>query len=116
MEHKIFSIYDQKAYAYLPPFTLPHADMAERTFMDCINSSDHAFGRNPADYTLFELGTYDDNKALITPYEVVRTIGNGIEYVKSRDLTPKEQTDGNIHAIGHGAPVLPGANSGDPPI
>jgi len=116
MEHKIFSIYDQKAYAYLPPFTLPTADMAERTFMDCVNSQDHAFGRNPADYTLFELGTYDDNKGLISPHEVVRTIGNGIEYVKSHSLNPEGNNNGNIHAVGNGAPILPGADSGNPPV
>jgi len=111
MEHKIFSIYDQKAYAYLPPFTLPTAAMAERTFMDCVNASDHAFGRNPADYTLFELGTYDDTKGLISPYEVVRTIGNGIEYRKSHDLKHEGNNSGNVQPISNDAPILPGANS-----
>jgi len=109
MEHKIFSIYDQKAYAYLPPFTLPRTEMAERTFQDCVNSPDHAFGRNPADYTLMELGTYDDNKGLITPYELVRTIGTGIEYVKSRNLNPEENTDDDTNAISNVAPIQPGA-------
>jgi len=109
MEHKIFAIYDQKAYAYLPPFTLPRTEMAERTFQDCVNSPDHAFGRNPADYTLIELGTYDDNKALISPYEVVRTIGTGIEYLKSISLNPEGKTDDNISSISNDAPILPGA-------
>ncbi len=116
MEHKIFSIYDQKAYAYLPPFTLPRTEMAERTFHDCVNSPDHAFGRNPADYTLMELGTYDDNKGLITPYEVVRTIGTGIEYVKSPvlKLSAEDHNDGNqipTDAVSNDASILPGAIS-----
>ncbi len=111
MEHKIFSIYDQKAYAYLPPFTLPTADMAERTFMDCVNAIDHAFCRNPADYTLFEIGTYDDNKGLISPHEVVRTIGNGLEYVKSHDLKTQDRSNGDQQPISDGAPIQPGARS-----
>jgi len=113
MEHKIFSIYDQKAYAYLPPFTLPTAEMAERTFRDCVNSADHAFGKNPADYTLIELGTYDDNKGLISPHEVVRTIGSGIEYVKSHDLNQPGPTNDLTQQIGNVAPIQPGADSGN---
>ena len=63
MIHKIFTIHDSKAQAFLPPFILPRAEMAERTFGDCINSADHQFGQHPDDYTLFELGAFDDEDA-----------------------------------------------------
>jgi len=111
MEHKIFAIYDQKAFAYLPPFTLPRVEMAERTFLDCVNSDNHAFGKHPADYTLVELGTYDDLKGLISPYDAPKLIGSGVEYVQ-----PKETPNGNLHALGNGPPIQPGSNSGDPAI
>jgi len=112
MEHKIFAIYDQKAFAYLPPFTLPRVEMAERTFLDCINSDSHAFGKHPADYTLVELGTYDDLKGLITTHDAPKLVGSGIEY-----LTPKEDlSNGNVHALGNGPSIQPGSNSGDPAI
>ena len=82
MIHKIFTIYDNKAMAYLPPFFLHRTEMALRTFSDCVNSKDHQFGRHPADYNIFELGTYDDEHAKITEYTAPKNLGNGLEYTK----------------------------------
>lgn len=59
----MYSIFDEKADAYLPPFMLPNDPMAVRTFCDCVADQTHAFGRNPADYTLFRLGTFDTTGA-----------------------------------------------------
>jgi len=89
MLHKIFCIHDAKASAYLPPFILPRAEMAQRTFGDCINSSDHQFGAHPEDYTLFVLGVWDDETAqyqLDTP----KSLGNGVEYVRTDSDAPTE--------------------------
>jgi len=81
MIHNVFTIYDAKAEAYLPPFILPKISMAKRTFSDCVNSSDHQFGAHPEDYTLFTIGTFDDETAqynlLLTP----ESLGLGNEYV-----------------------------------
>ena len=104
MDHKVFAIFDQKASAYLPPFTLPRVEMAMRTFSDCVNSPDHAFGRHPADYTLVEIAEYDDSTAKITPYEVSISVGTGIEF-----LTPENRQgilpDANPK-IGDDSPIL----------
>ena len=99
MEHKIFSIYDQKAYAYLPPFTLPRVEMAIRTFSDCVNSPDHQFGKHPSDFSLVEIGTYDDSNAKIVPHDVVISVVNGVECLNSEN---RGMTHGSI--------------SNDPPI
>lgn len=105
MEHKIFSIYDQKAYAYLPPFTLPRMEMAVRTFSDCVNATDHAFGKHPADYTLVELGTYDDAKGHIVPHKVPIVIGTGIEFIRQTN-NQGEPTDGDIQPVSNDPPIL----------
>ena len=110
MEHKIFSIYDQKADAYLPPFTLPQRAMAERTFFDCVTSKDHAFCAHPGDYTLCELGEFSDKTAKITPYEVPKTLGTGIEFVKP--VTHEGNSDGTT--LSNDAPILTGAISRNP--
>lgn len=81
MIHHIFTIYDQKAKAYLPPFYLPERGMAERTFSDCVNSNDHQFGAHPQDYTLFTIGLFDDSTAESTIYDAPVMLGNGVEYV-----------------------------------
>lgn len=113
MEHKLFAIYDQKAFAYLPPFTLPRTEMAERTFADCINSDAHAFGKNPADYTLFELGGYDDNKGLITVHETPVVVGTGIEYIQKLTTNSGDSGNGNLDAQHNGPSILPRTQRGD---
>ncbi len=85
MKHKVFSIYDVKAKAYLPPFILPETPMAVRVFGDCVNSDDHQFGKHPGDYTLFDMGVWDDsNCLLVTLPEGVLKVVNGLEVVNSK--------------------------------
>lgn len=110
MEHKIFAIYDQKAFAYLPPFTLPRVEMAMRTFGDCVNSPDHQFGQHPEDFTLMEIGTYDDSSAKIVPHELAISVGTGLEFVKKFDTT---QGNPDGPTFSHDAPVLPSPISGN---
>lgn len=81
MKHLIFCIFDQKAKAHLPPWTLPTIAMAERTFADCINSESHAFGRHPADYTLIQSGEWDDNSNKYTLLDLPNVVGTGIQYL-----------------------------------
>ena len=60
MIHRIFTVYDKKAAAYLIPYYAKTIGMGERLFMDAVNAKDSDFSRHPGDYTLFELGFYDD--------------------------------------------------------
>lgn len=78
MKLKIFCIHDVKAEAFLPPFFLPTVGMATRTFKDCCNNDQHQFGANPTDYTLFELGEFDDNNGTIQTRAVMHSHGNGL--------------------------------------
>jgi len=86
MKHRVFTIFDDKARCYLPPFTLPEQGMALRTFSDCVNSPDHQFGRHPADYTLFELGFFDDNSGIFTKHDHSLQLANGITMVDRQDV------------------------------
>ena len=81
MRHTIATIFDSKAKAYLTPFYLPNDAMAIRTFTDCINDPNHAFSKNPQDYTLFKLGTFDNINAETTFLESKEPLKNGIEAI-----------------------------------
>lgn len=81
----IYTVYDVKARAYLPPFNLPEDGMARRTFGDCCNDKNHQFGAHPEDYTLFKLGEWDSVNAKYVLKEAPESLGVGIEY-----LVPKE--------------------------
>jgi len=60
MKTYVFSIYDSKAVAFLPPFFLPQKGMAVRAFTDCCTKQGHNFNMHPEDYTLVLLGEFDD--------------------------------------------------------
>ncbi len=90
MIHKIFCIHDQPAKAYLPPMIMHQVGMAIRAFGDAVNDKTHAFSRNPADYTLIEIGTYDDETAKIAPVEVPISHGSGLQY-KTLEIRPEKE-------------------------
>lgn len=88
----VFTVYDQKADAYLPPWIMPKAVMAQRVFGDCVNSKDHQFHAHPEDYTLFMLGDWNDENGEFRPLpNGKRSLGVALEYVKE-DTDPR-QTD-----------------------
>jgi len=76
MKHKVFSVFDDKAKAYLPPFFLHTSGMAFRAFQDACRDEGHQFCKHPEDYVLFEIGEFDDVKGVLTgltPHSVVVT-------------------------------------------
>lgn len=64
-----FAVFDQKAEAFTQPFFLPTKQIAVRTFADCCNDKNHAFGRHPADYTLFHVGHFDTQSGQLVPLQ-----------------------------------------------
>ncbi len=82
MKHLIFTVYDEKAKAFMTPFFLPEKGMATRVFADCVNSKDHQFGKHPADYTLFCLGEWLDHDGFLDPLQNKTAIGNGVEFIE----------------------------------
>lgn len=58
---KIFTVFDSKAEAALAPFTTISTGTAVRSFEAAANEEGHDFKKYGADYTLFELGTFDEH-------------------------------------------------------
>ncbi len=81
MNTQMFVIYDSKANAYMQPWFLTTTPMAIRAFTDCIYDPKHNFGAHPEDYTLFSIGTFNDQDAKIH-WKTPVSLGNGIEFVK----------------------------------
>jgi len=112
MIHNIYTIYDEKAAAYLVPFFLPRDGMAKRTFSDCVNSKDHQFGAHPHDYTLFRLGQWDDGSATIELDTHSVSLGNGLEFLKPS--VPEDQMELLDGGIRH--EITPQKIGDEPPI
>lgn len=58
----VFAIHDRQGEFYSNPFFLPHAGLARRTFAEMARDPDNQVGRYPADFSLYELGTFDNVK------------------------------------------------------
>lgn len=80
MKHGIFSVYDSKAAAFIPPFYTPTKGMAVRSFKDAANDPTHAFFRNGEDYTLFQLGWFDDHTGMCEWFETKMPLGTALEF------------------------------------
>ncbi len=92
MKLEIFSVFDSKAQAFLPPFFLPMLGQATRVFQNAANDEGHAFGKNPSDYTLFHLGSFDDETAKITTKITPRNLGLARTY-KEAEKIPEPKFD-----------------------
>lgn len=64
---KIFSVFDSKAAAYVQPLFADTRALAVRMFQSAVCSSGHQFNMYAADFTLFEIGSFDDLSGLLQP-------------------------------------------------
>lgn len=59
MKLLVFSVFDSKAEAYLRPYFAETKGLAVRAFRDASNDPTHEMCKHAADYTLFEIGSFD---------------------------------------------------------
>lgn len=86
MKTKIFTVYDSKAECFSAPSFIGATGQATRSFEASANTPDNDFNKYPGDFTLFEIGTWDDEKAIITMYESKVNLGTALEYKTSSNI------------------------------
>ncbi len=86
---QIFTVYDSKTQAYLPPFYEPSIGGAVRSFSDACQQEDHVFNKHSADFTLFHIGEFDDQNSKIEMHKTPISLG-----LASENLQPHE-----LHAV-----------------
>lgn len=90
MKTLIFTVYDTKAECYLQPFFLPTRGLALRTFTETVNDKSHNFGKYPEDYTLFVLGSYEDQNSEFLLSKAPISLGVGVEFLNPKSLPTGE--------------------------
>lgn len=75
MNLKVYSVFDSKAEAYLPPFFVPKRAQAIRMFTSAAQDASHVFCKHAADYTLFEIGDFDDSTGAYVPLKAHVNLG-----------------------------------------
>lgn len=79
---KMFSVYDNKAECFSPPFFMKATGLALRGFTDMINSGEQTqYSVHPQDFTLFELGEWNEETGKVEQYEAPKSLGNGVDFI-----------------------------------
>lgn len=63
MKTNVYSVFDSKAAVYGTPFFMPNDNMAIRAFSDLVNGPENMISKHPEDFSLFVVGTFDDQLA-----------------------------------------------------
>lgn len=85
----IFAIYDSAGSFYKDPFMINNKGIALREFADACNNKETFLSKHPGDYTLFELGTFDQDTGKFDILPTPVSLGKALEFVK-RVQEPKD--------------------------
>lgn len=80
--HKVFTVYDSKIEAYGQPWLAQATGAAIRSFTDEVNRTDgqSPVAAHPEDFTLFEIGTWDELAGEIDMYHAKKSLGTGVDF------------------------------------
>ena len=82
MKQLVFVVYDAKAEIYEKPFHMQTKGQALRGFTDVANDKETSIGQHPEDYTLFEIGEYDNLKGNYEMLPTKKSLGLAIEFLE----------------------------------
>lgn len=82
MKVGVYSVFDKKAQAYLPPFFLPHDGQAVRAFSDIVMNKETSINSHPEDYSLNRLAMFDDNSGEFVSEAKPVFMNNAVEFIK----------------------------------
>lgn len=74
MKLMVYTVHDKAVNAYLQPFFCRSKGEAIRSFTEACSDGKSNFGKYPLDYTLVELGDYDDVTGLFSSREPMRVV------------------------------------------
>jgi len=82
MKLNAYSVYDNKALQYYPPFFVSTDGAAVRNFADLANDSNTNVGRHPGDFVLYFVGMYDDSNGQLWPEQPLRHVADATSLLK----------------------------------
>ncbi len=85
MLHNVFTIFDTKTGAHLPPFYSQTKASAIRAVSDTLNDPNHQFTKHPEDYVLFFLGSFEDEHAKFSLEDTPISLAVLIELIPMKD-------------------------------
>ena len=78
----IFGIYDSGISSWMPPLYFRNKGEALRWWQEVCNSSESKISKHPADYTIFEIGTWNDDSNEFSLLKAPIKLGLALEFAK----------------------------------
>lgn len=76
---KMFAVYDETAGCFATPFFATNTAMAQRSFAHAVKDPNLDISRSPHDYTLHELGLFDNESGQLEMQRM--RLGTGDQYL-----------------------------------
>lgn len=86
MLFSVFAIYDSGISTWMPPIFLRNKGEMLRAFVEAVNNPESKFYKHPSDYTLFEIGTWNDDKCEFSLLKTPVRLGVAIEFAKVQPI------------------------------
>lgn len=88
MKLNAYTIFDVKALQYHSPFFASTDAAAIRSLRDLANDQNTTVGRHPADYVMYQCGTYDDATGRFHPNEPLSHVVDAVALVELQPRMP----------------------------
>lgn len=80
MKVLVYSVFDSKASCYGQPFFCLSREVAQRAFIDTIADPNSMLGKHPEDFSLFELGSFNDENGAFDMHAAPVNLGLAAAY------------------------------------
>lgn len=92
----VYAVYDSKVNYYHNPMFMMNRGEALRSWETAANDEKLPFAQHPLDFSLCEIGEYDDQTALITPHKAPESLGTAANFKRrSNDTLPLFNSQAN---------------------
>lgn len=86
MQIEVFTIFDVQADRAITPIFRGAEEVAIRDFKNSVAAADSPFNKNPDDYVLYHIDTWDDKTMMFVGEQEPRRIMNGREAIADRKV------------------------------
>lgn len=88
MKLQMFTVFDVKSDFYHNPFLARTKGEAIRMFSDTVQDDQSLFSKHPADFTLFHVGTFDNQTCEFEVFAAATPLGKALDFVVVQDDLP----------------------------
>lgn len=84
MKRLMFSVFDRAATTFGQPIFAVSRGVAVRSFTDEVNRSDSQLNQHADDYDLYEVGSFEDDSAVVSAKEPIELVVRGKDVLVDR--------------------------------